>query len=91
MLSNRKANSNTSRGDGGCCSSTKTSAGNEASSCCATNATSHEAQAAIDPVCGMTVDAASPPGGSIEVDGERVYFCSTFCKARFASGSVAEE
>ena len=36
-----------------------------------------------DPVCGMTVTAASPH--QFQHDGRTVYFCSAGCKARFAS------
>jgi YHS domain-containing protein len=38
---------------------------------------------AIDPVCEMDVDRSSPPGGAVEVDGQKYYFCSTFCRAKF--------
>ena len=36
----------------------------------------------IDPVCGMTVDAAKAAGTS-EHDGKSYYFCSKSCKAKF--------
>ncbi len=40
---------------------------------------------AIDPVCGMTVDAANPRGGSAEVDGIAYHFCSAKCRERFVA------
>lgn len=39
-------------------------------------------RAAIDPVCGMTVDPAHC-AGSVEHGGQTYYFCSTHCVARF--------
>ena len=89
MLSNRGSNTRRSMGAGGCCASSRTSEGEEAVSCCGSSRVSRDEPPATDPVCGMIVDPASPPGGSIEIDGGRVYFCSTFCKARFASQPVA--
>ena len=89
MLSNRGASARTSTGAGGCCSSSTTSGAAERASCCGSSRVSRDEPHATDPVCGMIVDPASPPGGSIEIDGGRVYFCSTFCKARFASQTVA--
>lgn len=38
--------------------------------------------AAIDPVCGMTVDPASA-AGSFKHDGQTYYFCSTHCLEKF--------
>jgi YHS domain-containing protein len=32
----------------------------------------------------MNVDRSSPPGGTVEVGGQTYYFCSTFCRAKFA-------
>jgi len=45
---------------------------------------------AIDPVCGMQVEAASAPAASV-VDGRPVYFCSDRCRDRFetAPGRVS--
>lgn len=42
----------------------------------------------VDPVCGMTVDPATAAGVS-ERDGERYYFCSTGCKAKFDAGAFS--
>ena len=36
----------------------------------------------IDPVCGMTVDAASAEHTTVH-DGERFHFCSEHCKETF--------
>ena len=41
--------------------------------------------AAIDPVCGMTVDPANPRGGSYEHAGKTYYFCSSGCRTKFAA------
>lgn len=38
---------------------------------------------AKDPVCGMQVDTAKPPGGSMEYKGQTYYFCSAGCKTSF--------
>ncbi len=38
--------------------------------------------AAVDPVCGMTIDPAKAAGSS-EIDGKTTYFCSKGCKAKF--------
>ncbi len=38
---------------------------------------------ATDPVCKMTVDKASPPGGTAEHGGETYYFCSAGCQHAF--------
>lgn len=35
-----------------------------------------------DPVCGMAVDE-SPARQTVVYNGQRYYFCSTFCKAAF--------
>jgi Cu+-exporting ATPase len=40
---------------------------------------------AIDPVCGMAVDPAAPPGGSVEYEGRTYYFCNPSCARRFAA------
>ncbi len=40
---------------------------------------------AIDPVCKMTVDKASPPGGTAEHEGTAYYFCSTGCQHAFVA------
>src|SRR5512138_3711884 len=36
-----------------------------------------------DPVCGMDVDPAAPPGGTVERGRYRYHFCSAGCRARF--------
>jgi len=36
-----------------------------------------------DPVCGMDVDPASPPGGTVERGRYRYHFCSAACRGRF--------
>ncbi|MGC3996074.1 MAG: heavy metal translocating P-type ATPase [Anaeromyxobacter sp.] len=36
-----------------------------------------------DPVCGMDVDPASPPGGTVERGRYRYHFCSARCRGRF--------
>ena len=36
-----------------------------------------------DPVCGMEVDPAAPPGGTVERGRYRYHFCSAGCRARF--------
>lgn len=41
-------------------------------------------ETAVDPICGMTVDA-SPAGNPLEVDGELFYFCCPGCRAAFQS------
>lgn len=38
---------------------------------------------AIDPVCGMEVDAKSA-AGTAEYEGETFYFCSAECRREFA-------
>jgi Cu+-exporting ATPase len=43
---------------------------------------SHQTRAAIDPVCGMTVDPATA-AAQRDHDGNAVYFCSTGCAAAF--------
>ena len=40
---------------------------------------------AIDPVCKMTVERASPPGGTAEHERETYYFCSTGCQHAFVA------
>ena len=40
---------------------------------------------AIDPVCKMTVDKASPPGGTADHEGETYYFCAPGCREEFKS------
>src|SRR5262249_12013813 len=56
-----------------------------------------QAAAAVDPICGMTVDPARAAGSSVR-DGVTTYFCSLGCKRRFdeagpgaASGAQAPE
>jgi YHS domain-containing protein len=50
--------------------------------CCTTR--ENAGPRAIDPICEMDVDRSSPPGGTLELDGETYFFCSTFCRAKFA-------
>lgn len=38
---------------------------------------------ATDPVCGMSVKEANPPGGTSEHQGKTYYFCSAGCKLSF--------
>jgi Cu+-exporting ATPase len=48
--------------------------------------------AAVDPICGMSVDPAMAAGTSVR-DGKTYYFCSAMCKRRFdeqATGSVSK-
>ena len=52
-------------------------------------ATTTEQSKFTDPVCGMTVDPATAAGVS-ERDGERFYFCSKGCKAKFDAGVTSE-
>jgi len=57
-----------------------------APSCCSPKAaapTTDTSTQLKDPVCGMTVTAASPH--VLEHDGKPVYFCSTGCKTKFAA------
>ena len=42
---------------------------------------------AIDPVCGMQVEIANAPA-SLELDGQRVYFCSDRCRDRMAAAAT---
>ena len=46
------------------------------------NVTAPSARGVIDPVCGMTIDAAEAVG-SVDQDGRTYYFCSTTCLERF--------
>jgi YHS domain-containing protein len=45
---------------------------------------------AIDPVCGMEVDRNAPSGGSLALGGTTYYFCSPFCRAKFAGTAASE-
>jgi P-type Cu+ transporter len=40
---------------------------------------------AIDPICGMDVDTADPPGGTAEHEGRTYYFCQPGCLKAFTS------
>jgi xanthine dehydrogenase accessory factor len=44
-------------------------------------------ETAIDPICGMTV-AASEASIHLDIDGERVYFCSEGCRATYIERNV---
>jgi YHS domain-containing protein len=37
----------------------------------------------IDPICGMEVDPAKPPGGTSDFQGTTYYFCNAGCKRTF--------
>jgi len=43
---------------------------------------------AKDPVCGMQVEKAHP-GAVLDLDGERIYFCSDHCRERFAASAAS--
>ena len=45
--------------------------------------TNEPTPAAIDPVCGMTVNPATAKGGSLEHAGTTYYFCSPGCRQKF--------
>ena len=40
---------------------------------------------AVDPICGMDVDTANPPGGKTEHGGVTYYFCHPGCLKVFQS------
>jgi YHS domain-containing protein len=61
--------------------------GNEHASCCAPR--NEVGNTAVDPICQMEVDRSSPPGGSLELGGETYFFCSTFCRAKFAGARAS--
>ena len=42
-------------------------------------------ETAIDPVCKMTVQTASPGGGTAEHEGQTYYFCSGGCHDAFVA------
>lgn len=42
-------------------------------------------KAAIDPVCGMTVDTANAKGGTFVFENETYHFCSPKCRTKFAA------
>jgi P-type Cu+ transporter len=46
-------------------------------------------QQAIDPVCGMLVDAAQPQGGSFADGAEVVHFCNPRCREKYAAAPAA--
>lgn len=50
--------------------------------------THHHAATVRDPVCGMTIDPTNAAGSS-EYRGERIYFCSVPCKAKFDANPSA--
>jgi len=70
---------------GGCCSGTPRVATMREGECCSPSTKKAVGDLAVDPVCGMEVDRASPLGGSLKWEGAAFYFCSTFCRARFAA------
>ena len=51
----------------------------------AAHGTAGKAPTAIDPVCGMTVAAERPGGGSFDHDGVTYHFCNPRCRDRFAA------
>lgn len=76
---------------GGCCSSSNLGGKPDARSCCGGARPHGDALVVTDPMCGMTVDPTSPPGGAVELHGSTVYFCSTFCRAKFVSERGLED
>ena len=42
-----------------------------------------QGETAIDPVCKMTVQTASPGGGTAEHEGQTYYFCGAGCNRAF--------
>jgi uncharacterized protein len=44
---------------------------------------------ARDPVCGMQVEISNAPASTVR-DGQRVYFCSDHCAARFVASGAAQ-
>src|SRR5437868_6934015 len=52
--------------------------------CCANDAGHGHQQAALDPVCGMSVDPATPKH-RFDHQGEAFHFCSTGCQIKFAA------
>ncbi|TAL16212.1 heavy metal translocating P-type ATPase [bacterium] len=44
----------------------------------------NETSKAIDPVCGMEVDTASPPGGVAVHNSKTYYFCNASCREKFS-------
>ena len=42
-----------------------------------------------DPVCGMEVDPAGPPGGTVERGRYRYHFCSAGCRSPVRGGAGA--
>jgi Cu+-exporting ATPase len=38
---------------------------------------------AVDPICGMDVNIANPPGGKVDHNGQTYYFCSPGCRVAF--------
>ncbi len=44
----------------------------------------NQSSTAMDPVCGMDVNTADPPGGSHEHEGATYYFCAPGCRLAFA-------
>ena len=52
-----------------------------------------KAKTAKDPICGMDVNVAKPPGGQAEFNGVTYYFCSPGCRTAFQkdpAGSLAK-
>ena len=43
-----------------------------------------EEETVVDPVCNMRIKPASARGGSLTLDGKKVFFCSTSCRTTFA-------
>jgi len=44
---------------------------------------SSKSETAVDPVCGMRVDASNPPGGVSTHNHKVYYFCGPGCKVAF--------
>lgn len=44
---------------------------------------------AKDPMCGMDVSVANPPGGKLNHNGQDYYFCSPGCRTAFSKDPAA--
>lgn len=47
------------------------------------NHSQHSHESAIDPVCGMKVNPASPKGGESDFEGKTYFFCNPKCRTKF--------
>lgn len=74
----------------GCCSGGAPLPKHSQGACCSTSPRrTLSLETEIDPVCGMEVDRSSPTGGTADLNGTRHYFCSVFCRAKFADNAKA--